>query len=73
MQFLEMSVICYIRFITLKEVIIISFAMLKGHSGVASHCAVHGSNPGRLLFRFSSPERSIRRNSGHLHLGEAHR
>ena len=48
----------HIRFNTLNEVIIISFAMFKRHSRVASQCAVHGSSPGRLLCGFSSPERS---------------
>ena len=58
----------------MREVIIISIAMLKGHCcREASHCAVHLSSAGRLLFGSLHLSEVDRRTSGHLHLGEAHR
>ena len=63
-----------IGFVTVREVIIISIAMLKGHCcREASHCAVHLSSVGRLLFGSLHLSEVYRRASGHLHLGEAHR
>ena len=49
MQLVQMSVIHRKGFITLLEVSIISFAMLKRRSRVASHCAILGSSPGEIL------------------------